>query len=84
MAKERSLVRASDIGAWAFCHRAWYLAQVKGVAHARPERLAQGNVAHAAHGRQMRRAGQFQRVGLWLTLAALLLAAVTLLWWWVG
>lgn len=84
MAKDRALVRASDIGAWRYCHRAWYLAQVKQVAHARPERLAQGNVAHAAHGRRVRRAGQAQQVGLWLVGAGLLLALLVLAWWGIG
>jgi hypothetical protein len=85
MAKDRSLVRASDIGAWAFCRRAWYLAHVRGVAHARPEQLQRGNEAHAQHGQQVRRAGEIQRIGLWLVilgvaLVALLLAALFMGW----
>jgi hypothetical protein len=81
MGKDRALVRASDIGAWTYCHRSWYLAQVKRVAHGRPERLAQGNVVHAAHGKQVRRAGQTQQVGLWLVAAGVILALVALAWW---
>jgi hypothetical protein len=73
MAKDRSLVRASDIGAWAYCRRAWYLAQVRGVAHARPEVLQRGSEAHAHHGQQVRRANSMQRIGLWLLIAGLLL-----------
>jgi hypothetical protein len=85
MAKDRSLVRASDIGAWAFCRRAWYLANVRGVAHARPEVLQRGTEAHTQHGRQVRRAGTMQRVGLWLLIAGvimvmLLAAAVSMGW----
>jgi hypothetical protein len=68
MAKDRSLVRASDIGAWAYCRRAWYLAHVRGVAHARPEVLERGTQAHTQHGRQVRRAGVMQRIGLWLVI----------------
>lgn len=66
MARDRSLVRASDIGAYTYCRRAWYLAQVRGVAHERPQQLAHGNEVHAQHGRRVRRAGRLQRVGLWL------------------
>ena len=77
MAKDRSLVRASDIGSWAFCRRAWYLVQVRGVAHARPEVLQRGTDAHAQHGQQVRRAGTMQRIGLWLIIFGVLL--VTLL-----
>jgi hypothetical protein len=76
MAKDRSLVRASDIGAWAYCRRAWYLAHVRGVAHARPEVLQRGTEAHAHHGRQVRRAGTMQRAGLWLVILGLLLVGL--------
>ena len=79
MTKDRSLVRASDIGAWAYCRRAWYLAQVKKVPHQRPEVLLAGTVAHQQHGRQVRQAGQLQRVGLWLMGIGLLLLLVVLL-----
>jgi hypothetical protein len=76
MAKDRSLVRASDIGAWAFCRRAWYLANVRGVAHARPEVLQRGTEAHVQHGQQVRRAGAMQRVGLWLVIAGAILVVL--------
>jgi hypothetical protein len=76
MAKERSLVRASDIGAWAYCRRAWYLAQVRGLPHARPEVLQRGNIAHTRHGQQVRRAGEMQRVGLWLVIVGALLVGL--------
>ncbi len=78
MAKDRSLVRASDIGAWAYCRRAWYLAHVRGVPHARPEVLQRGTAAHAQHGRQVRRAGTLQRVGLWLVIAGAFLTVLLL------
>ncbi len=76
MAKDRSLVRASDIGAWAYCRRAWYLAQVRGVPHARPEMLQQGTQAHNRHGQQVRRAGQMQRIGVWLVIAGLVMVGL--------
>ena len=84
MAKDRALVRASDIGAWTYCHRSWYLAQVKRVPHARPERLVQGSAAHVDHGRRVRRAGQTQQVGRWLVGAGVVLALVAIVWWWLG
>lgn len=78
MAKDRSLVRASDIGMWAYCQRAWWLAQVQGVAHQDPARLQYGAQAHAAHGARVRQAQALQRVGLIILAVAtlLLLAAV--------
>lgn len=76
MTKDRSLVRASDIGAWAFCRRAWYLANVRGVAHARPDVLQRGMEAHTQHGQQVRRAGAMQSVGLWLLIAGALMVVL--------
>ena len=78
MAKDRSLVRASDIGMWAFCQRAWWLAQVKEVAHQDPARLQQGSRAHADHGVRVRQAQMLQRAGLIILAAAALfmLAAI--------
>ncbi len=82
MAKDRSRVRASDIGAYAFCRRAWFLTHVKGVPHSAPARLAAGVAAHAQHGAAVRRAGQTQRLA-WLLMGAgalLLLVAGLLRW----
>lgn len=76
MAKDRSLVRASDIGAWAYCRRAWYLANVRGVAHARPDVLQRGTEAHTHHGQQVRRAGKLQRAGIWLIILGVLLVGL--------
>lgn len=80
MREDRSLVRASDIGLWANCHRAWWLAKVKDAPHRNPAVLASGVQAHAAHGAQVQRAGVLRRVGLILLALALLLLGLLLLW----
>lgn len=77
MAKDRSLVRASDLAAWEFCHRAWWLAHVRGAEHKNPAALAAGDAAHAAHGRQVQRARRLRLLGL--TLVGLSGAALILL-----
>jgi hypothetical protein len=82
MPKERtSLIRASDIGLWAYCQRAWWLARVQGVSHRFPERLEYGTQAHQAHGRAVTRGQQLQRLGLYLLALALLLGGGMLLYW---
>lgn len=58
-------MRASDIGAYTFCRRAWWLAQVQGAPHAQPEVLARGQAAHAQHGRRVRRVTRVQKLALW-------------------
>ena len=80
MREDRSLVRASDIGLWANCHRAWWLAKVKGAEHQNPALLAAGVTAHAAHGAQVQAAGTARRLGLILIAAALLALLAALLW----
>ncbi len=72
MAAERDLVRASEIGEWVYCQRAWWLAHVERAPHENPQTLADGVASHAAHGVDVRRAQRLQRAGLWLLLAALL------------
>jgi hypothetical protein len=77
VAKDRSLVRASDIAAWAFCSRAWWLAHVQQAEHESPQVLEWGNRAHTAHGRQVARARRLQRAGLILAMFGLVLATLT-------
>lgn len=84
MSEDRSLVRASDIGLWAYCHRAWWLAKVKGAPHRNPAVLEAGRAAHAGHGSQVVRARTLQRVGLALSVTAALLAGLVLILWVVG
>jgi hypothetical protein len=68
MSQNRELVRASDIGLWAYCHRAWWLARVQGAPHKNPQQLAHGVEMHAEHGAQLTHAQRLQRVGVWLVL----------------
>jgi hypothetical protein len=81
MREDRSLVRASDIGLWAYCHRAWWLAKVKGAPHRNPAVLEAGVTVHAAHGGQLVRARRLQRVGRLLIAAAVALAVVLFALW---
>lgn len=81
MPKERTLVRASEIGLWAFCHRAWWLAQVKGTPHRDPSLLSRGQETHQRHGRALLAAQRLATAGLALVVLALLLAGVALLLW---
>jgi len=81
MAKDRSLVRASDIGAWAFCNRAWWLANIQHAEHENPAALSRGDKAHAAHGQSVTQADRLQRMGLWLLAAGAILAGLLLVVW---
>lgn len=81
MKQEQPLVRASEIGLWSFCQRAWWLAQVKQVSHGKPALLAYGQDRHARHGRTFNHARRLQWAGALLLGAALLLLVVLLAIW---
>jgi len=80
MAKDRSLVRASDLGSWSYCNRAWWLAQVQGAEHENPDGLAQGDAAHRAHGHTVGMSAWLGLAGAALALIGLLGLALALLW----
>lgn len=81
MSRDRMLVRASDIGLWAYCHRAWWLARVHKAPHRYPERLAHGTAVHETHGRVIVRAQRAQQwARILLALGVLLLGIALVLW----
>jgi len=79
MPKDRSYVRASDIGAWSFCNRAWWLARVQKAPHERPQQLDWGDRSHADHGRLTSRAQKLRRIGITLLAGGLILLGFVLL-----
>jgi CRISPR/Cas system-associated exonuclease Cas4 (RecB family) len=72
------IIRASEIGEYLYCHRAWWLGRVKGVENANREQMDAGVVRHRAHGQIVRRAQLFQRAAFALALLAAGLGAVLL------
>ena len=81
MPKDRSLVRASDLGSWTFCNRAWWLREIKGAEHSSPDVLDRGSVAHEAHGKEVRIAKRLSNAGYVLVVAGILLICLLLFWW---
>jgi len=54
-------IRASEIGQYDFCAKAWWLGSIEGVQPSNIRELQAGTAAHEEHGRQVRRASQMQR-----------------------
>jgi CRISPR/Cas system-associated exonuclease Cas4 (RecB family) len=44
------LIRASEVGEYVFCHRAWWLHMVEGLETENQERLGAGTRRHRRHG----------------------------------
>ncbi len=75
------VLRASEIGEYVFCHRAWWLGHVRGVENANRARMEAGVARHRAHGSLVRRADWLARAALALLLVAALLALLLLAVW---
>lgn len=77
MNQEDDIIRASEVGQYAFCARAWWLARVKSYPSANVAALDRGTAWHRAHGQAVER----YCLGRRLAMALLLLAAMAFLAW---
>jgi len=79
MAKSTSqVIRASELGEYAYCARAWWLGRVLGYRPANLERLAAGEAAHVRHGQEVVSYHRLQRWAYVLLALALLVGALLL------
>ncbi len=69
------IIRASEIGQYLFCARAWWLGAVEGVPSAHREEMDAGENMHRQHGWRVRAAVVLSRLA-WVLLALALFAAV--------
>ena len=79
MGYDQRIIRASEIGEYIFCHRAWWLDRVQGVEPVNRDQMQAGMARHAAHGRAVRRAELLRRAALTFFALALVLAVMFVL-----
>lgn len=73
------ILRASEIGEYVYCHRAWWLHRVQGLESENRAKMLSGVAQHAVHGQAIRRGERLQRVAfVFLALAILLVVACLL------
>ncbi len=73
-----SIIRASEIGHYVFCQRAWWLGTVQGYRPVNDAALAAGTQAHVRHGRTVAALQHWQRVGYILLVLGVLLGTFAL------
>ncbi len=69
------VIRASEIGAYLYCRRAWWYRK-QGIQSENQAEMANGTELHRQHGRRVIAAGFLQVAGYALLLAAILLVVV--------
>jgi len=72
------VIRASEIGQYDFCAKAWWLGSIEGVQPSNVRELQAGTTAHAEHGRQVRRAAQMQAAAFMLVGVGVIILALAL------
>ena len=76
MTNRRRLVRASEIGTYVYCQRAWWLRTVIGLTPDNHTRLHLGIAAHQRHGTRVRTARVLLFGSIVLFLAAVMLLII--------
>jgi hypothetical protein len=72
--KDDRVIRASELGQYSFCAKAWWLGSVEGVPSANVREMDAGTSAHEQHGQAVQISVWLNRVGV----ACLILGALAL------
>jgi hypothetical protein len=64
-------IRASEIGEYLYCRRAWWLGRVLGRENANRAEMQAGIERHAAHGAKLKRADRMEKLSALFVLIAL-------------
>lgn len=65
------IIRASEVGEYCYCARAWWLHQIEGIEPQGHEQRARGEQYHARHGAAVRLSGTLRLVGFLLLLVGI-------------
>lgn len=72
------VIRASEIGEYVYCHRAWWLRHVQGLTSSNVTELAGGTATHLGHGRLVGLASALRTLAILLLVAAALVVFFSL------
>lgn len=78
------VIRASEVGQYAYCARAWWLANVDGLPSGHQREMAVGETIHLRHGQGVRASLGLARLAYAVLLLALVIGVVWLVSWLVS
>ncbi|HKC66101.1 MAG TPA: hypothetical protein VKB86_20825 [Pyrinomonadaceae bacterium] len=84
MNSRRNSIRASEVGEYVFCARAWWLRIEGHEPTSGHEAREAGERWHMKHGRGVASVGRLRRLAAYSALLAVALAVLLLLLWWYG
>jgi hypothetical protein len=79
--RQNQVLRASEIGNYAYCERGWWLSRVMGLPSAHAERMALGEQDHYSHGRKVVTYHRLERLGYLLLILSGVAALSAVSWW---
>lgn len=78
MSEQGRVIRASEIGQYVYCARAWWLGSVRGLSSSHQQEMAEGTVVHRRHGWGVRRSLWLNRLAYIVLLLVVVVGAVWL------
>jgi hypothetical protein len=78
------IIRASELGQYAYCAHAWWLGNVEGLPSGHQQEMAAGEAIHLRHGRGVRTSLRLARLAYAVLLLAMVVGVVWLVSWLVG
>jgi hypothetical protein len=75
---QERVIRASELGRYAYCAQAWWLGSVEGLPSAHEPEMAAGEVAHLRHGQGVRASLGLRRLAYLVLVLAMVVGVVWL------
>jgi len=75
------VLKASEIGSYAYCSRGWWLSSVLGYQSAHSEQMALGEEEHLGHGRAVVISHRLERLGYALVILGIVVGVCGVIWW---
>ena len=79
--RRNRVLRASEIGSYAYCARGWWLERVLGLPSAHKEKMELGEKEHHLYGREVVAYHRLQHLGYLMIALGAIAALAVILWW---